>query len=69
MQLVVIVGTLTFCYFYAHWAKAAIESQSWWILGLMALFPFVLGYIVGDQNDRADYHKFFNWVARKFGSR
>ena len=69
MQLIVIVATLTFCYFYAHLAASVIDSHSWFIFGLMALFPFVLGYMVGDENDRADYHRLKDWLLQKFGLR
>lgn len=67
--LVVIIGTLAFCFWYAPVVRAVIDSGSWLTYGLLFLAPFVAGYFIGDANDRADYHKFFNWVARKFGSR
>ena len=67
--LIVIVGTVSFCFWYGTWVKAVIASGSWFVLGLLFLAPFVAGYFIGDANDRADYHKFFSWLARKFGAR
>lgn len=67
--LIVIVGTVAFCFWYGTWVKAVIESGSWVTYGLMFLAPFVAGYFIGDETDRADYRKFFNWIARKFGAR
>ena len=32
-----------------------IESGSWVTYGLMFLAPFVAGYFIGDETDRADY--------------
>jgi len=67
--LVVIVGTLAICFWWGALLKAVMNSGSWLVLGLMFLAPLALGYFVGDARDRADYHRIFNWVARKFGSR
>lgn len=67
--LIVVVGTISFCFWYGTWVRAVIESGSWYIYALMLLAPFVLGYFVGDERDREDYHKLFNWLGRMFGSR
>ncbi|WP_041921476.1 hypothetical protein [Hyphomicrobium denitrificans] len=67
--LVVIIGTLAFCFWYGSYVRSWIDSGSWWLLALAGVAPFVLGYFVGDARDREDYHRIFNWLARKFGSR
>lgn len=67
--LIVIVVTIAFCFWYGTYVRAWIDSGSWGLLALAGLAPFVLGYFVGDERDRADYHKAFNWLARCFGAR
>lgn len=67
--LVVVVATISICAWYGTWVRAVIDSGSWYLFALMLLAPVVLGYFVGNERDREDYHKIFSWFARKFGSR
>jgi hypothetical protein len=67
--LVIVVGTISICFWYGTVVRAVIDSGLWLIFAPMLVAPFVLGYFVGDARDRADYHKLFSWIARKFGSR
>ena len=41
LPMIVIVGTVAFCFWYGTWVKAVIESGSWLLFGLLFLAPFV----------------------------
>ena len=46
-------------------ARSIIESGSLlWMSGLV-VFPLALGYVVGNAEDRADYHKAIDWLLVK----
>lgn len=55
-----------FSYSYASFARSIIDSGSWFWLAMLFVAPFVLGYIVGNSEDRAEYHrvghKFMGWL-------
>lgn len=62
MKLAIIIGFFGFLFWYAGLARSIIESGSLlWISGLVVL-PLGLGYIVGNAEDRADYHKAIDWL-------
>lgn len=69
MKLVILIGLVASCAAYAVFLSGLIESGSWHWLALMFVWPFVLGYFVGDENDRADYHRISDWLAEKLGLR
>lgn len=52
-------------YWYGSFVRGLIEQGSWFWLSGCAVLPFVLGYIVGDEADRADYHRFGYWLMEK----
>lgn len=69
MPVLLLVGMGAFLFWYAGFIGSLIDSGSWiWFSGFLVL-PLVLGYIVGDERDRADYHRLRDWLVAKLGSR
>ena len=65
MKLVILIGFFGFLFWYAGMARSIIEYGSLlWMSGLV-VFPFALGYVVGNAEDRADYHKAIDWLLVK----
>ncbi len=68
--LIGIIITMSVLYWYGGvldgWLKS--ENGNWWFLFAMT-WPLVLAYYVGDDEDRADFHKIRDWLLSFFRAR
>lgn len=65
MKLLVVVIVFAFAIWYGGFLKGLIADGSWGWMSLMFVWPFFLAYWVGDEDDRADFHKIRDWIAAK----
>ena len=57
MRLIVFLLTTAFVVIYTPFVRSIVESGSWGIYAGLIVGTFALGYLVGDEEDRADYHR------------
>ncbi len=65
MKLLSLMILLAISVWYGGFLKSLLASSSWGWLSLMFVWPFVLAYVVGNEADRADFHKIRDWLAAK----
>ncbi len=65
MKLLALLILLALSVQYGGFLKSLLASGSWGWLSLMFVWPFVLAYVVGNEADRADFHKIRDWLAAK----
>ena len=65
MRLIFLIGILAFAILYASFLKSLIASGSWLLMAAMFIWPFVLAYFVGNDEDRADFRKIIDWLRRR----
>ncbi len=62
MQLIVFLLTTAFVVVYTPFVRWIVESGSWGIYAGLIVGTFALGYVVGDEEDRAEYHRIIGRV-------
>ena len=64
MKLLAVMIVFAFAIWYGGVLKSIVTSGSWGWYALMLVWPFVLAYYVGDEADRADFHKIRDWILK-----
>jgi hypothetical protein len=65
LKFLFVVIVFGFAYFYAVFLKTLFMEGPWYWIALMFVWPFVLAYYVGDDEDRADFHRIRDWLMAK----
>jgi hypothetical protein len=67
VKLVALLVVFAFAIWYGGALKEAIESggDSWGWYATMIIWPFVLAWFVGNDDDRADFYKIREWILTK----
>ena len=64
MKLLTVVLTTALTAAYGALAKWGIDASWLFFIPLLA-FPLWLGYVVGTDEDRAEYHKLKDWIIER----
>lgn len=65
MKLAVLLIVLAFCAVYGGFLEGLVKGGNWGWVALMFVWPFVLAWYVGNEEDRADFYKIKDWLAKK----
>lgn len=65
MKLIALLIVFAFAIWYGGVLKGIVSDGSWGWYSLLLIWPIVLAYYVGDEADRADYHKIRDWFLTK----
>lgn len=65
VRLIALLILIAFAIWYGGVLRSLVADGSWWWMSLMFVWPFVLAYYVGDDADRADFHKIRDWVSAR----
>jgi predicted membrane-bound dolichyl-phosphate-mannose-protein mannosyltransferase len=65
VKLIFLIVLFAFAFLYANFLKTLITSGSWLLISAMLIWPFVLAYLVGNEEDRKDFHKIIDWLRRR----
>lgn len=66
MKLLALIATIAILYFYAGFLRGLLEGGHWvWMLIIATILPLALAWIVGNDDDRADFYKIRDWVLEK----
>lgn len=65
MQLIFIFALCFIASYYAGFLRSLIDGGNWFWLAMMLVWPVVLAWFVGDEEDRKDFYKIMDWIAAK----
>lgn len=66
MKLLALIATIAIVYFYAGFLRGLLNDGHWgWLLIIGVTLPLALAWIVGNDEDRADFYKIKDWLLTK----
>lgn len=65
MKLLAVVIVFAFAIWYGGFLRSLVADGSWGWMALMFVWPFILAWYVGNDEDRADFYKVRDWIVEK----